>query len=387
MKILCLLLLSISFYTTAQTNIDYQFDSPLLSETRAIHIHLPASYNSSHQSYPVIYSFDGEYTQFVVNGNVDYYSFLDKIPECIVVSIDQNYMDTVANNFMRWLDCSYSNESGLPENKGIVFKDFITKELVPYIDKTYRTTNFKTIIGHSYTANFVNYFLMDEEPIFQGYIAISPFYASNSLDSLKTIIEKIDHPIFYYVASGEKDFRAHIASVNEFDKQFSEIENNNFNYGKFDLEGNKATHYSIFPIAMPHAIEHIFSLFGPINDTEYKRISKIDNKFDYLVKRYANIRTIYGLDVKIRDQDFNDVAYLIAKKKQWSQLKQLGELAVKIYPETFSGYYILGEYEEQMGNYDLALAQFELGFSKLGDECGNKEDFQIDIDRVKAKIK
>lgn len=387
MKIFALLFLTASLYSTAQENIELKFNSQILSEHRTVNIHIPKSYKTSEKSYPVIYCLDGEYTKYVVNGTVDYYSFWDKIPESIVVSVDQNYMDTSEQRYKRWIDCSYNSDSGLPKSKGIAFKDFISKELVPFMDSSYRTTNFRTLIGHSFTANYINYFLLDTQPVFTGYVAISPYYASNSLDSVKTVIENLKTPILYYVACGENDLSGHIKSVSEFDKQFSEVVNKNFTYKMFSTEDNQATHSTIFPLALPDAIEHIFSLYRPINESEFKRILKVENKIEYLKDRYANMNLIYGIEIEFREDDINTVAYAISKKKQWDQLKQIAELTIEIYPESYLGYWTLGEYEKKMRRFDRALAQFNIGFSKLGDDILNKSDFQEDIDRVKNKIK
>lgn len=387
MKILYLLFLTLSLNLSAQENKKIEFDSKILSEIRTINIHIPKSYTTSEKHYPVIYSFDGEYTKFALNGTIDYYSFWDKTPECIVVSIDQNYLDTLEAKYKRWSDCSYSWKTGFLKDKGIDFKEFISKELIPYIDSSFRTTNFRTIIGHSFTANYVNYFLLDKVPVFTGYVAISPYYASNGLDSLKAIVETLKTPIFYYVASGEMDLSGHKKSVSEFDKVFSKIENENFNYKIFDLKNNQATHYTIFPIALPSAIEHLFSAYRSIKETEFKILLKEENKIAYLKQRYEKIESIYGITIPIREEDLNLVAYAISKKKQWAQLKQIAELTKEIYPESFLGYWTLGEYYEKTGNLTSALEQYELGFTKLGDDVLNISDFQKDIDRVKSKIK
>lgn len=386
MKILTFLFVITSFYLSAQENLNLDFNSKILSETRSITVHIPESYKESKNSYPVIYALDGEYAKLALNGTVDYYSFWDKIPECIVVSIDQNYRDTTQNKYKRWIDCAYDWNSGLPNKQGEKFRDFISKELVPYIDNSYRTTSFRTIIGHSFTANFVNYFLMEEQSVFTGYIAISPYFASNGLHLIKTVIENTNRPLFYFVASGEKDLSGHIKSVNEFDKQFAKIENENFNYKKFNMKGNQASHYTIFPIALPDAIEHVFSMYSPISENEFDKILKTQDKFEYLKNRYDKIKEVYGIEIIPREEDINAVSYAISKKKQWGQLKEIGQFAIEIYPESYLGYWTMGEYNEKSENYESALQYYEIGFSKLGEDILNISDFQKNIDRVKKKI-
>ncbi|GAA3515097.1 hypothetical protein GCM10022393_31320 [Aquimarina addita] len=67
----------------------------------------------------------------------------------------------------------YGNFSGGADN----FLNFIKTELVPYIDKQYRTLPEKIAIGHSNGATFISYSLIKEPDIFDAYIAISPNYA------------------------------------------------------------------------------------------------------------------------------------------------------------------------------------------------------------------
>ena len=46
----------------------------------------------------------------------------------------------------------------------------------------------------------------------------------------------------------------------------------------------------------------------------------------------------------------------------------------------------MGEYYEKTGDLILALQQYKLGFSKLGEDILNISDFHEDNDRVKNKI-
>ena len=47
-------------------------------------------------------------------------------------------------------------------------------ELMPYIEKTYRTEKFKVAVGHGITANFINYYLFKDIPLFNAYVSLSP---------------------------------------------------------------------------------------------------------------------------------------------------------------------------------------------------------------------
>ena len=62
----------------------------------------------------------------------------------------------------------------LPSGKGADFFEFIGGELLPYIEKKYRTAPFRIIAGHDTTAGFLNFFLYKDNPLFNAYISLSP---------------------------------------------------------------------------------------------------------------------------------------------------------------------------------------------------------------------
>lgn len=387
MKTLTILFLLLFNFGFSQKNVELIINSKALDENRTVDIHIPKSYAENNSSYPVIYCLDGEYAQTIVNGTIDYYAFWKKIPECIVVSIRQNYRLTDSTSYKRWSDCGYIWKTGLLNQTGEKFKQFIENELIPKIESEYRTTPFRAIIGHSFTANYVNYFLLDSLPKFKAYISISPYYTKNMFDTLKNRLENLSEPISYFTTYGENDLTGHQKSVKGFDKIFSSIENENFNYSLYNLKGNEATHFTIFPKSLPIAIEHIFSSYNIISKREFKKLLTIENKVEYLSERYKNIEKLYGVGGKVRENDFNTVARATYKKKQWGQMKDIGDWCIKEYPNIITGYDILGLYEEKKKDYEKALYYYQKGFSLLGDDITNKEVFKKDSERVKKKIK
>ena len=128
--------------------------SDKLSAEREITIQLPRDYNLDEEKrYPVFIVFDGDYLFEIVSGNVDYMSFWGDIPEAIVVGINQ--IDS------RYNDTSVvDNINFTPISSTANFFEFISQELIPYINKNYRTTNFRVAVGHERTANFINFFLI-----------------------------------------------------------------------------------------------------------------------------------------------------------------------------------------------------------------------------------
>ena len=53
-------------------------------------------------------------------------------------------------------------------------KVFLSKELIPNIEKDYRTNSYRILSGHSASGQFVLYTLTSEPTLFNAYFAVSP---------------------------------------------------------------------------------------------------------------------------------------------------------------------------------------------------------------------
>ena len=123
--------------------------SKRLNEDREITIGLPPSYEKHpNQKYPVLVLLDGDFLFDAFQGALSYGNYWDDLPEVIIVGITQN------KNNERETDCAVDAENGLPTEKGEAFFEFIGLELLPYIEKKYRTAPFKMIAGLDTTAGF-----------------------------------------------------------------------------------------------------------------------------------------------------------------------------------------------------------------------------------------
>ncbi|MDX1761197.1 MAG: alpha/beta hydrolase-fold protein, partial [Christiangramia sp.] len=213
MKRLSLLLMAILLPLVSVSQIKHEsFSSQKLGETRQIKIQLPRNYEkNTEKRYPVVVVLDGDYLFEPVAGLIDYYSYWDDAPEMIVVGINQDGMRTN--------DTYYSDQNFLPEGKGAKFFEFIGMELLAQLDQNYRTANFKIIVGHDFTANFINYYLLKENPIFQGYINLSPDLAPEVGNWVASALKTSESRKWYYLATGSEDVPSLKDNILSFDNQ------------------------------------------------------------------------------------------------------------------------------------------------------------------------
>jgi predicted alpha/beta superfamily hydrolase len=155
--------------------------SSILSEERPYWVHLPDSYGDVRygpRQYPVMYVLDGDSSFHFATGTVHFMSEgltgSIQIPELIVVAVpntDRTRDLTPTHTLQRpeGDDLSLKNSGG-----GDAFLRFLKEELIPEIDRTYRTAPYRMIVGHSFGALFALHALQSEPDVFQGYIAIDP---------------------------------------------------------------------------------------------------------------------------------------------------------------------------------------------------------------------
>ncbi|WP_159018917.1 alpha/beta hydrolase [Algibacter sp. L3A6] len=354
--ILFVFLFSLTFINI-EAQVKYEtFESSKLGETRQIKIQLPRGYDSNQdKSYPIFIVLDGDYLFEAVAGNVDYYSYWEDMPESIVVGVNQ--MDT------RYDDCLYSEQNSLPVETGAAFFEFIGQELVPYIEKTFRTVNFRVAVGHGQTANLINYYLLKPQPLFQGYIAISPELAPGMLDYIPEGLSKAESKIFYYLANTDNNGSSVKKMTNTLNTDIAALDNKNVVYNFDSFEG--PSHYSVPTHAIPNAIEKIFHVFQPISKKEYKEtILELQiSPVLYLQEKYESINDLFGIDKKILINDFKAISAAIEKNELYEYYEALGKLARKAYPETLLGTYYMARFYEETGEPKKAMRTYQSAYT------------------------
>ncbi len=329
-------------------------DSYKLEGKRELKIQLPRNYDPEEKrTYPLIIVLDGDYLFEPIAGNIDYQSYWEDIPDCIVVGIKQG---TTRND-----DFFYDDESFFPAHEGAAFYEFMAAELLPYIEDNYKASNFRIIVGHDLSANFINYYLFKNEPLFRAYVALSPDFAPEMKDRLKQRLEILQQETFYYLATGDADLKSLRSSIIESDSIISTIENEKLLYTFDDFED--ANHYGLVGRGIPKALNQIFGLFKPINAKEYKEkvLTYEGSPYEYLVKKYEDIEYFYGFEKKLIENDIRAIAAASNKKDDLESLEKLTKLVKKNFPKSMLSSYYSGMLYEKEGNLRKALIQYKSG--------------------------
>lgn len=368
-----LILLVLSLKVSSQV-IYEPFQSSKLGESRDIKIQLPRNYDPEEKvEYPLIIVLDGDYLFEPVIGNVDYQSYWGEMPKCVVVGVNQSAT--------RSKDFYYDDEQFFPSQDGANFFEFLGMELVPYIEGKYNVSDFRIVMGHDMSANFLNYYLFKDQPMYRAFVSFSPDLAPEMKTRLQQRLSTLDVDTFYYLATADNDISRLYKSILEADELIKSIENPKVHY-KFD-NFNDADHYSMVGLGIPKALNQIFDLYKPINMKEYneKVLTYEGSPYQYLEKKYKDIEFFYGFEKKVVENDFKAIAAASNKKDDIESLKELSKLAKKEYPDSMISAYYLGMYYEKDNNLKKALQYYNSGLLLEPSEFIDKE---VLLDKIYA---
>lgn len=240
----------------------FAIESNILDEKRICLISLPDSYNDSSkidEKYPVIILLDG-YTFFKTAIGVVHFMSSDRnrnhlMPESIIIAIEN--VDRERDFTVTKIKTKRPNTMG----GGKRFLDFIQKELVPFLDKNYRTEQSRTLIGHSLGGLLTLNSYMDKNSIFDSYISIDPSIwwneetIKNKVDSISP--ESLDKKL--YIATANQGEANYERNKKRHDLLYDSIKNN------FETEQNikieyfdKEDHRSVPLIALYEGLKYLY---------------------------------------------------------------------------------------------------------------------------------
>ncbi|WP_323026767.1 alpha/beta hydrolase [Gelidibacter japonicus] len=346
---LFIMLCAMSF--NAQT-IYESFESRKLNATRDLKIRLPNNYDpSSNLKYPVILVFDGDYLFEPVVGQVAFQTYFDKMPEAIVVGLIQGKD--------RFYDAYHDEVTGLPIEFGARFYEFISTELIPHLDRTYKTSKFKVAVGHDLMANFMNAFLLKEDPIFKAYVNLSPDYKGEMDDNISGRLKWLKEDIFYYMVTSGDDVASLRNGILDANQKLKQIDNKALKYYFEDFEGH--SHYTLVTGGLSQALDKIFELYKPISDREFKEdILTYEGTLDtYISKRYKKIEDLFGITKPISEDEFEKIVKAAEQRNDLASLEKIGKLANKQDPTTSYGTYYMALHAERIGKTKRAKKLYE----------------------------
>jgi predicted alpha/beta superfamily hydrolase len=353
-------------YTPTDTTSYY---SEYFKARRKIKISVPSEYAANpNRRYKVIYLFDAQSTVL--------YDFVKSTLSFLKI-YNNSYFDPVIlvgvetrNRHFEFLP-KHSNTQPKPGNYPAAggadtLALSLEKELIPFINKNYRTTGFTIGIGHSLGGTFVTYTLLKFPSIFNAAIAVSPNYIydnnqiitiSKEVNTLKNLEHKLLSVSFGKTDDLEENFKP---GAREFENILKAARFSNFYYKihELDNESHGTTPMEgIFKglIFINNYLSINYDTFKKIRDD--KKISYAENIKNYFQQQRKNL----GIQPSIGE--LNNLAYNAFYSNEKEEAIKTLEWAIALYPGDANLFDSIAEITAGTGNIAKARQYYQQGLA------------------------
>lgn len=341
----------------------YIVPSPTLREDREVLVHLPKGYARSGQRYPVLYVLDGESHFALAVGMVDFLAANHRIPDMIVVSIPNTRRDRDLTPASANHDGKGGRGPAASENSGGAdhFLAFLADELRPWVDRRWRTEDFRILAGHSLGGLFSWYTQIHRPDAFQAHITVSPSlhwdqgrFASPPDADIAGRLARMTGRHFMYLSWGnhEPKLAPHVQSLVSW-LQVNGPPALQWTHHYYPDE----THGSNPAPSLYDGLEWLFADWRMPGQEGYWRAPPRPGEDFTLAQvqaHYAALSDRYGYTVAPSSESIQRVAYYQLARRQHDDAITLLARNERDHPDDFGASAALGDALEQAGRWDAA---------------------------------
>jgi predicted alpha/beta superfamily hydrolase len=350
---------------SAQQIDSLRIHSEIFGTARKILVYTPWNYNHiPGVKLEVIYVFDAQAREYFdcVHST---FSFLNngQFPMIVVGIVSEN-----------------RNEDFLPKNKypetykhynGYLgdadkFLTFLSDELMPYIDKHYRTLPRRLAVAHSNGATFLMYSLTQKPDLFDAYIAVSPNWAYDREQPVRRLKKfdsaKILQKKFIYMCNANEGnyWKEWVPAREKAISLLNKLQSaHKIHFDNQDFSASE-NHRTVFPIAVFYGLKKYL-------DDQYFNA-------DHLIAYYSALRE--QKIVTFTPDQLNQTAYDFYFNNRLDDAIKILLWANRLFPENLNLYDSLGEMYQHKGNKSEAMKYYKLFKMKLEQ---SKESLSEDV--------
>jgi len=359
--------------------------SNILNEDRTIWVRTPRGYESGKDPFPVLYLTDGDGHINEIGNSIDFLVDNGRMPSLIVVGIANT-------DRTRDLTPTHSDAKD-PEGKetlptsggGDRFFDFIHTELMPEIERRYRTAPYRIFAGHSLGGLMAIHILTSRPEMFQAYIAVSPslwWEKQTTLHQAQAFFaahDELNKTLFFSLGNEGEGMQSGFDGLNKTltarapkDFRWESARFPDENHGSTVLRAHYAALRSIFADwEMPR--DDKGALIGGMSGVE---------------QHYRELSQRYGYPIPVPENLINNLGYQLMGDKKSDEAVAVFKRNVELYPGSANVYDSLADGYESTGKLDLALPNCQKAVdvgTKTNDR--NLEQFKDHLKRVQEKLK
>ncbi|HEV7645494.1 MAG TPA: alpha/beta hydrolase-fold protein [Pyrinomonadaceae bacterium] len=351
--------------------------STYLNEERSILVRVPPGYDRydrSTESYPVIYMLDGHGSYLsMMPGIIESQSWGGQMPEVILVSI-QNTDRTRDLTPTRTERAGSGNSGG-----GDKFLDFLQNEVMPLVEKSYRTAPYRIFAGHSLGGLAVVYSFVSRPDMFNAYIAASPVLHWDKGFVLKRAEEVLKqnknwNKTMFVAVGDEPDY---IDGFNSFKNLLDKAKPKNFSY---EFRQFKDDNHGSVPLPAYYAgLRKIFKGWAlpPVQS-----LKEMEDHYRELSKKF-------GYEIKPPEDILNQLGFELLRAKNVAGAIEAFKRNAELYPASANTYDSLASAYEADGDLKKARELFEKAYkmAETSGEAGLAKSSKENFERLTAKLK
>jgi predicted alpha/beta superfamily hydrolase len=357
-----------------------------LNEERVFFIRTPAGYDRSTTSrHPVLYLTDGETNLPHTLATIDFLARNGRMQAPIVVGIA---------NTDRTRDLTPTKAVFAPEGRRFDtptaggannFLDFIEKELIPFIEKNYRTVPYRIFAGHSFGGLFAMHAFATRPQLFNAVVAVSPTlnwdnrYVERNLEALLSSNRELRNTLYISVGDEGRELAEAFARVRKL------LETKAPAGLAWEMrEFLDEDHGSVLMPTHYHGFRKIYEGWAVPRDPLTNGIAGIER----VEAHYRKLSEKFGYEIPVPEGVMNVLGYqLMANGRHDDAIVLLARNAAA-YPDSANVYDSLGEAYEKSGKTALARDTY-----KKAVEVGKKTNdpnlavFKENYERAKKAVK
>jgi tetratricopeptide (TPR) repeat protein len=276
-----------------------------------------------------------------------------QMPEMLLVSIQ---------NTVRTRDLTPTVIDRYESGGGDTFLDFLQNEVMPLVEKEYRTQPYKIFAGHSLGGLFVTYAFAARPEMFNAYIAASPaLYFDKSLVVKRAetaLAQKKDWNKVMYFAVGDEPL--YLDSFNALKSVFDKAKPRGIGYEFRQFKEDN--HGSVSLPAFYYGLRKIFAgwAFPPdpsvaVQEAHFKKLSE---KF--------------GFEIKVPEDLINTIGYEQLGARKYPEAIAAFKRNTELYPNSANTFDSLAAAYEAAGDKKKARELYEKAY-KMAEKNGEPE--------------
>ena len=287
-------------------------DSKVLMKKASLNIRLPSSYQAlKHKRYPVLFTL-GSFATAAATVDALSHNQEYPMPDTILVSLTTETAVSIIERGVKSED----------------FINFLETDVIPYIDKHYRSQPFRILASSERFGMAPLYGLIHKPKLFQAYIAISPWITDESglLSDFEAFLkEKQDISAFLWLSSG-----GGLRQASNYNKLLTLLQQHASKNLKWkSAQFNQNTNMSQSLVSLPTALESLFAdlVLAPDSPVVSAGIKSIKSYYQQL----SDNKYGYGIS---SEKALRNLGYAMLRKEKVKKAIEVFEINLKDYPDS-----------------------------------------------------